>query len=149
MSRSDKTISGIIDALRRTFIALEGQPCSPGKGIDLTGRQVIALLLIGVQGSLTVSRLAALMSLKMAAVSGLLKRLEDLKLICRCHNIGDRRVVTLSLTQAGSRMARAISVRGRDFIAAMELNDASRLEAIQYSLECIVDILESQIGRKG
>jgi DNA-binding MarR family transcriptional regulator len=141
MTGSNLIISEIIDALRRIFAALEGSPGTALCGIDMTGRQMVALLLINEHGPLTVSRLAALMSLKMSAVSACLNRVEQLGLISRSHGTVDRRVVTLSLTPAGVQTVGAVLAKMNHFLDAMALHDIQRLEAIRYSLDCLMDIL--------
>ncbi|HEX9023026.1 MAG TPA: MarR family transcriptional regulator [Geobacteraceae bacterium] len=147
MARSNNVIAEIVDALRRIFAAFEGQPCSVCDGMDLTGRQIVALLLVGEHGPVTVSRLAGLMSLKVAAVSVMMNRLEEVELISRNHSSSDRRVVALSLTETGSHVVQLVSSKTRDFITAMELNDATLLEAVHYSLKHLVLILEGEIGK--
>lgn len=137
-------ISEIIDALRRIFVALEGAPGSALCGIDMTGRQIVALLLINEHGPLTVSRLAALMSLKLAAVSAVLNRLDRLGLISRSYGTSDRRVVTIALTPTGAETAGTALAKMNSFMDAMELHGTQGLETIQYSLESLMAILHDE-----
>ena len=95
------------------------------------------------------SSLAALMSLKVSSVSALLNPLEELGLISREHSTGDRRVVTLSLTQSGRDTTHAVSARTKDFITIMESNDHKSLESVLKSLEDIMGIMKNEIYKEG
>jgi MarR family transcriptional regulator, organic hydroperoxide resistance regulator len=78
--------------------------------LSVAQQRILALVYFADE-SLTPSMLAALLLQETHSVSGLLNRLEDRDLISRTRDRQDRRVVWVSLTEAGKKVAEeAISI---------------------------------------
>ncbi len=72
--------------------------------LDLTMPQLKTLLLLGQQGSATVSWLAGSMHVSPPNVTGILDRLEGRGLVRRTSDRSDRRVVRIVLTEGGTAL---------------------------------------------
>ncbi len=71
---------------------------------EATAPQWATLMLIGNKRCATVAELSAVMNCDMGATTRMIDRLEAKGLILRRRSTGDRRVVLLSLTDAGLRL---------------------------------------------
>jgi len=142
---NSEAISGVIDNLRRVFQAVNDYSKNAEKATGLTGPQLWAVKLVANASSLKVSELARQMYLHPATVVGILDRLEAKGLVVRRRSTEDRRVVEISLTDAGSELvasspevAQVILVRG---LAALS-DDV--FDKVAEGVEEIVRILGAQ-----
>jgi DNA-binding MarR family transcriptional regulator len=98
------------EAVRLAFVELMGaerrlrardQKCGPG---DLTQGQIRALFVIDVKGEATAGELAKAADLSPASVSTMLDHLERDGIVERRRSDHDRRVVVVTLTDAGQEL---------------------------------------------
>lgn len=98
----------------------------------ITYPQYLALVALSGQDQQTVSQLGEKLHLESNTLTPLIKRLEAAGLVTRTRDKEDERVVRLSLTQAGSNLARTavgcvpeeiLKATGMDRTALAELND--------------------------
>lgn len=75
---------------------------------SLSYTQFIVMLVLAREDGLTVGRLGGILGLDSGTLSPLLKRLESRGLLGRSRSTGDERVVTVSLTEDGSAVAREL-----------------------------------------
>lgn len=86
--------------------------------IDLTPTQFAALARIRELGETTQNHLGRLTAMDPATIQGVVQRLEARGLVERRPDPADRRVMVLSLTGAGDRLARDAIMRARDITRA-------------------------------
>src|SRR3990172_3316572 len=85
----------------------------------LTMSQLRLMYLIWQAEGCSVSELAEQMRVRPPTLSGLLDRLGGQALIARTHDLEDRRVVRVSLTQEGRRLLDEITTAGRAYLKAI------------------------------
>jgi len=102
MARKSAVVAEIIDDIRRVFQVVNEQSKKAKRETGLTGPQLWAIKMIGELSPVRVSDLAARMYLHPATVVGILNRLELQGLINRMRTNEDRRVVKVTLTDAGN-----------------------------------------------
>jgi DNA-binding MarR family transcriptional regulator len=113
----------------RTFLAFsEGAAREAG----LSPQQHQALLAIkGFDGAPTVGDLAERLLIRHHSAVGLVDRLVEARLVMRCHDLDDKRRVTLALTRHAEELLGELSVAHRDELRHM----APMLRAVLDSLE--------------
>ena len=136
-------------ALRRIFRAVEVHSKHLATRYRLTTPQLVCLLKLHNAGPLSLSALAAEVHLSSSTLVGIMDRLERKGLVSRARSGRDRRLVLLSLTEAGrgiadqapsplqDQLARGLSglpwQRRHEIVAALEdvvaLMEADRLPA--------------------
>jgi len=73
---------------------------------------------LDAQGPLAMSRVAELLGSGLPTATGLVSRMEERGLVVRTHDTEDRRVVTVSLTEAGMEELRELNSARRARMAA-------------------------------
>jgi DNA-binding MarR family transcriptional regulator len=113
----------------RTFMAFsEGEARAAG----LAPQQHQALLAIkGFDGAPTVGDLAESLLIRHHSAVGLVDRLVEARLVMRCHDLDDRRRVTLALTRHAEKLLAELSVAHREELRRM----APMLRTVLASLE--------------
>lgn len=83
---------------------------------------------LDAHGSLPMSRVAELLGSGLPTATGLVSRMEERGMVARTHDNEDRRVVTVSLTEAGAAELRELnsSRRARIASALTHLDDEQR-----------------------
>jgi DNA-binding MarR family transcriptional regulator len=134
----------ILRALRRILHAVEIHSRKLTATYRLTTPQLLCLLAIREEGPLTPTAIANRVVLSPSTVVGILDRLEEKGWVRRERGTRDRRLVHVSLTEEGRRLAdRAPSpLQGRFAEALRALPEAERT-AIARSLERVVDLMEA------
>jgi DNA-binding MarR family transcriptional regulator len=89
-----------------------------GERFDLTPTQYAALVKLSDAGEQSQNQLGRLTAMDPATVQGVIRRLEERRLIERAADAGDRRRSLLRLTEAGAAMVRAAAARGPRVSAA-------------------------------
>ena len=81
--------------------------------------------LLEAQGPLPMSHLAEALDVSDASATGIVDRMERRGLVARQHPVGDRRIVTVHLTDAGSSVFRDLEQRRRERLRELldELTD--------------------------
>lgn len=86
--------------------------------LELTPTQFAALARLRELGGTTQNQLGRLTAMDPATIQGVVRRLVARGLVERRPNAADRRVMVLSLTAAGARVAREAVARARDITRA-------------------------------
>ncbi len=83
-------------------------------------------------GPLPMSRVAELLGSGLPTATGLVSRMEERGLVARAHDTEDRRVVTVSLTEAGAAELRELNIarRQRMATALTHLDDEQRSQLL-------------------
>lgn len=123
--------------LRRGYQLLLPRAEAVFAGRDLTLSQWIALKLIGEEVAVTSTKIATLLGHNSGATTRLIDQLEERGLVSRIRLDGDRRVVTLGLTEEGEK-ALTERVPGMAALWADVLQDLDEQE---------VDTLLTLLGR--
>ena len=145
MKRIAVVVAEIIDDIRRVFQVVNEQSKKAKLETGLTGPQLWTIKMIEELSPVRVSDLAARMYLHPATVVGILNRLELQGLIKRKRTNEDRRVVKVTLTDAGNAiLAKAPEVAQGLLVAGLEVLPLKKLQEISDSLEELVRILGVQ-----
>jgi DNA-binding MarR family transcriptional regulator len=89
-----------------------------GERFDLTPTQYAALVKLADAGGQSQNQLGRLTAMDPATVQGVIRRLEERRLIERTVDAGDRRRSFLRLTEAGTALVRAAAAQGPRVSAA-------------------------------
>jgi DNA-binding MarR family transcriptional regulator len=110
---------------------------------DITAPQLICLITIAEEGPLTLGQLADRVFLSSSTVVGILDRLESKGLVLRARDTRDRRLVNVTTTRTGRRLAENAPSPLQESLARA-LTGLSELEqaTIALSLQRIVDLME-------
>lgn len=140
--KSVKFEEDVLRALRRISRAIDLHSRQLSTTFGLTVPQLVCLRLIGLRGPMSPSQLAAEVSLSQATVTGIVDRLVARQLVVRARNSVDRRVVTISATDAGRALVEAApSPLQERFVAQLnELSNEER-EIIRLTLNKIVKMM--------
>jgi DNA-binding MarR family transcriptional regulator len=98
-------VDAVVQGLRRIVKALESYSWDVESSFGLTGPQLWAVKTLERSGPLPVSRLAEELVVHQASASILVTRLEKRGLVSRVRSEQDRRVVRISLTSEGRKIA--------------------------------------------
>ncbi len=98
-------VKEIIYQIRRLIQAGELYTKELNKKYSVTAAQLNCLLALHESGPLPLSHIAKLIMVKSSTVTGIIDRLEQKGLVERVRNSRDRRVITIKLTEAGTRLA--------------------------------------------
>lgn len=119
-----------VDAIMRRF-KLEPGMLAGSAYSDLHVNDVGLLALLAEPGDWNVRQITKALSAPFSTVSSALDRLETRKLIARRRRPGDRRVVYIELTPAGSRLAKRLRATQietcRQMLAALPERDRTHL----------------------
>jgi len=135
----------ILLTLRRIIRAVDIYSRKLKSQHEITGPQLVCLLEIAEQGSMTSSAISKDVHLSASTVVGILDRLEARGLIKRERDTRDRRQVNVTVTEQGRDLAASAPSPLQDKLADA-LRDLPELEqaAIALSLERIVDLMEAR-----
>lgn len=144
-SKEDGLELRILRALRRIVQAIDIHSRKLAQQHDITSPQLVTLLCVAEEGPLTPSAIAERVHLSSGTVVGILHRLESKGLVRRDRDTQDRRLVYVSITDAGRTLAQTAPSPLQDtFAEALQrLPELERL-AIAMSLERIVDLMQAR-----
>ncbi|MDH5673476.1 MAG: MarR family transcriptional regulator [Myxococcales bacterium] len=91
----------VLRALRRIMRAIDLHSRQLATAYGLTGPQLVSLRVIADRGPISPSLLAREVSLSQATITGIVDRLAARQLVQRERSSRDRRVVTVTVTEAG------------------------------------------------
>jgi len=135
----------VLQSLRRIIRAVELYSRRLKAEHDLTAPQLVCLLTVAEGGDTTASRLSARMHVSPSTVVGILDRLEARGLVARERDLTDRRVVQVSITSKGRRLARGAPSPLQDNLArALSQLPDKEQATIADSLRRIVDLMEAR-----
>ena len=98
-------VKEIIYQIRRLIQAGELYTKELNKKYSVTAAQLNCLLALHESGPLPLSHIAKLIMVKSSTVTGIIDRLEQKGLVERVRTSRDRRVITIKLTEPGTRLA--------------------------------------------
>lgn len=132
-----------VDAIIETFIYLYTESRRLTKGmareLGLTGPQLTVIKLLEGFGDLSLSSLSERISAQNSTVTGIIDRMEREGLVRRERSKTDRRVVYIRLSDAGSKLAKKITVEPmeilRSTLATLDERDAKDLLRILTKLQ--------------
>lgn len=135
----------ILRSIRRIIRSVDLYSKQLASGSGITAPQLICLLAIVDRGQLTATAISREIHLSPSTVVGILDRLEEKGLVRRDRDREDRRVVTVTATEAGRRLANEAPSPLQKTLAD-SLNALPELEqaTIALSLERIVALMEVQ-----
>jgi DNA-binding MarR family transcriptional regulator len=141
----DKTISEIMQSLRRVFKAIQDYSQDVSDKFGVTGPQLWALKTIAQDGSMPLGELSKKMCVHPSTISGVIDRLEDKGYVVRDRDTGDRRVIYVQLTLKGKKLVRKAPnpIQGRMLYGLRKLKN-EELNHIYESAQKLVKIMEAQ-----
>ena len=112
----------------------------------LTMSQVRLLYLISTSDEPSISQLAAQMRVTLPTLSGSADRLEGFGYVERLHDVEDRRVVRIRLTETGQQLLNEMAIVGRPFFRRIfdELG-VEQLETLTTQLEAFAGAAEAAL----
>jgi DNA-binding MarR family transcriptional regulator len=133
----------ILQSLRRIIRATDLYSRRLKLTYDITAPQLICLLAITENGTITVSKIAEKVHLSASTVVGILNRLEQKGLIVRSRDTKDRRVVFVSASDEGMKLVRNAPTPLQDNLSDALMNLAEDEQAsITDSLKRLVSMME-------
>lgn len=134
----------ILQSLRRVIRAVDLHSRKLAMQYNITGPQLACLTAMAEQGAMTASTLARSVYLSPSTIVGILDRLEQKGLAERKRSERDRRVVQVSLTEAGLALVdkNPSSLQENLASALQELPELEQV-SITMALERIVDLMEA------
>lgn len=119
-------------------------------GHDLTPPQLHCVLWLGIEGALSSRVIAERIGCGQPTVTGVVDRLEKIGLVARTRGTDDRRVVRVTLTEAGGKLFRvlddAFEQRLAFFLGLMDEKDRGRFLHIMGS---VVEKLRALMAQQG
>ena len=135
----------ILRSLRRITRAIDLHSRKLVNTYGLTGPQLVCLRTVGKEGSITPSKLAKEVALSQPTVTGIIDRLAARQLVARERSSADRRVVTVSITEAGRALiASAPSPLQERFAQRLGALSAGEQNDIKDTLARIVRMMDGE-----
>jgi len=107
--------------------------------------QLLCLLTLHENGSLPPSKIAKNMMVGSSTVTGIIDRLEQKGLVRRERDSPDRRMITISLTETGKKLARkAPPPIQQEIIDGLKSLPKTEIEKIIHGLEMLVKLIDIQ-----
>jgi DNA-binding MarR family transcriptional regulator len=141
----DVAISEIMQSLRRIFKAIQDYSHEVSGKFGITGPQLWVLKTISLSGGPSLGDLGRKMYLHPSTITGLIDVLERKGDVVRLRDQEDRRVVKVTLTPKGKRLARRTPnpVQGKMIYGLRGLKKEER-NLIYNSVQKLVEIMEAQ-----
>jgi DNA-binding MarR family transcriptional regulator len=135
----------VLSAMRRIIRSVDLYSKELAAKARITSPQLVCLLTLAEKGAMTATTISREVFLSPSTIVGILDRLEDKGLVKRERTSKDRRVVTVSVTEAGRELARSAPSPLQDTLteALRTLPLAEQLD-IATSLERVVRLMEAQ-----
>lgn len=135
----------VLSAMRRIIRSVDLYSKELAAKARITSPQLVCLLTLAEKGAMTATTISREVFLSPSTIVGILDRLEDKGLVKRERTSKDRRVVTVSVTEAGRELARSAPSPLQDTLteALRTLPLAEQLD-IATSLERVVSLMEAQ-----
>ncbi|RYF12400.1 MAG: MarR family transcriptional regulator [Deltaproteobacteria bacterium] len=111
--------------------------------IGLTYPQYLVLLVLWQNGELTMGDIATRLALPQGGITPIVEKLEEANLIVRRRDKGDRRIVSVELTDSGANLESAANEAQRRVACATTLSEEeaadlrSKLQNLNNRLTCI------------
>ena len=142
---TSRDVEAVVGGLRRVVRALEIYSRDVQQRFGLTGPQLWAVKTQQRAGALPVSGLADALAVHQTSASILVARLEQRGLVRRARSPADRRVVLLSLTAAGERLAaRAPEAAQGRLLHGLRRLRPSEVRSLRRAVDRIVALMEAE-----
>jgi len=133
----------ILRSLRRISRAIDIHSRNLATKFGLTGPQLVVLRLLGQRGPMKPSEIAIQVALSQATITGIVDRLTARQLVTRERNAKDRRLVTVTITEAGRALTQqAPSPLQERFLSRLHKIDQLEQTAIRDKLRQIVCMMD-------
>lgn len=115
---------------------------------DITLDQYLAIRYLRMNGRAISSELADVFGVGKSSITAIMTRLSDKRLIERIPDAKDRRMIYLSLTEAGRKLAEVIDERMREQLSKV-IKQFDRDEALRFieTYEKVAEVLADMEGR--
>jgi len=135
----------ILYLIRRLIHAGELYTKELNRKYQVSVPQLLCLLTLHENGSLPPSKIAKNMMVGSSTVTGIIDRLEQKGLVGRERNSPDRRMITISLTEIGKKLARkAPPPIQQEIIDGLKRLPKNEREKIIHGLEMLVNLIDIQ-----
>jgi len=142
-------VKEIIYQIRRLIQARELYTKELNKKYSVTAAQLNCLLSLHESGPLPLSHIAKLIMVKSSTVTGIIDRLEQKGLVERVRTSRDRRVITIQLTEAGTRLANnappPIQQKIMDGLKKLPKEDIERIVTGLNMLTTMLDVQDLEV----
>ncbi|MDY6836735.1 MAG: MarR family transcriptional regulator [Thermodesulfobacteriota bacterium] len=142
-------VKQIIYQIRRLIQARELYTKELNKKYSVTAAQLNCLLALHESGPLPLSHIAKLIMVKSSTVTGIIDRLEQKGLVERVRTSRDRRVITIQLTEAGTRLANnappPIQQKIMDGLKKLPKEDIERIVTGLNMLTTMLDVQDLEV----
>ncbi|MDY6987802.1 MAG: MarR family transcriptional regulator [Thermodesulfobacteriota bacterium] len=142
-------VKEIIYQIRRLIQARELYTKELNKKYSVTAAQLNCLLALHESGPLPLSHIAKLIMVKSSTVTGIIDRLEQKGLVERVRTSRDRRVITIQLTEAGTRLANnappPIQQKIMDGLKELPKEDIERIVTGLNMLTTMLDVQDLEV----
>jgi DNA-binding MarR family transcriptional regulator len=117
-------------------------------GEDITLDQYLVIRYLRMKGRSISSELADVFGVGKSSITAIVTRLSDKRLIERIPDVKDRRMIYLSLTEAGRKLAEVIDERMREQLSKV-IKQFDRDEALRFieTYEKVAEVLADMEGR--
>ena len=118
------------------------------RSVLLTGPQLTVLKMLEGVGDLSLSELSERIRAQNSTVTGIIDRMEREGLVVRERSKEDRRVINITLTEKGSRIAREVSVEPMEVLrASLESLSAAEMRELMKILTKIARRVQAIVKR--
>ena len=132
----------IVRSLRRITRAIDLHSRRLANSYGLTGPQLVCLIAVARHESVKPSEIAREVSLSQATVTGIIDRLAARQLVTRERTHKDRRVVTVTITEAGRKLVeQAPSPLQETFVSRLRALSAIEQVALRDTLRNVVSMM--------
>jgi DNA-binding MarR family transcriptional regulator len=144
-SRSEGREEEILRSLRRIIRAVDLYSRKLVTQMGLSGPQLICLRQLAASGPMQTSHLADAVNLSSATVCGILNRLEQRGLVFRDRQLDDKRIVLVSLSEAGhDTVENAPPALHDSFVFKLRALPARQQKSIDQTLSRIVAMMAAE-----
>lgn len=142
---SDDFEEEILRSLRRVTRAIDLHSRWLATTFGLTGPQLVCLRVIAERGSISPGQLAREVALSQATITGIVDRLAARQLVTRARDAPDRRLVSVSVTDAGRALvSEAPSPLQERFVQRLRDLSSSERDAMRRTLAKIVTMMDGE-----
>ena len=112
---------------------------------DLSASQLLCMIALYTDGPMPSSRIAKCIMVNSSSVTAIIDRLELKNLVERSRTSHDRRVVTITLTETGKKLAeKAYSEMKHEFMRVLDRFDNDDVEQIISAVKGLADLIDAE-----
>ena len=138
-------IRDILFSIRRLIQAEEGCNKHLEENYGISASQFLCILALYENGPLPPSQIAKRILVNSSSLTRMIDHLEQKNLVERSRISGDRRIVTISLTEGGKNLAeKAASDMNQAFMMVLCHLNGNEVEQIVRAMKWLTDLIQSQ-----